>query len=218
MDKKDRARRILDILETTYPDAKVALQYSNPLELLIATMLSAQTTDKHVNTVTPALFKKYCAASDYANAPLDALEAAISSINFYRNKAKGLKGAAQKIVSDFGGSVPASLDALISLPGVGRKTANVVLGNAFGKDALAVDTHVKRVAGRLGLTSGDTPDEIESELCAIIAQRRWTRTTLLFITHGRNLCKAKAPLCGQCALKDLCDYYKKTVNRDRERK
>ncbi len=209
MDKKDRARRIFDILETVYPDAKTALQYSNPLELLVATILSAQTTDKHVNTVTPALFKKYRAATDYANAPLYELEAAISSVNFYRNKAKSLKGAAQKIVSDFGGNVPDSLDALISLPGVGRKTANVVLGNAFGKDALAVDTHVKRVAGRLGLTSGDTPDEIESELCAIIAQRRWTRTTSLFIMHGRNVCKAKTPLCGQCTIKDMCDYYKK---------
>lgn len=208
MDKKEKARRILDILEKEFPDATTALRYENPLQLLIATILSAQATDKLVNQVTETLFKKYRTASDFADAgPLE-LEGDLSSINFYRNKAKSVRGACRKIVDEYGGKVPETLEELTELPGVGRKTANIVLGNAFGKAALAVDTHVKRVAQRLGLTTSDDPDKIEADLTAIIPQERWTQTTHLLIHHGRKTCKAVRPDCGHCPLQAYSVYYK----------
>lgn len=208
MDRKEKAAKVLDILEKEFPNAAIALVFKNPLELLVSTILSAQATDKLVNKVTESLFKKYKSAADYAKAGIEELERDISSVNFYRNKAKSVKGAAMKIVAEFGGRVPDTLDELTALPGVGRKTANVVLGNAFGKCALAVDTHVKRVAKRLGLTSSDDPDKIEEDLSAIIPPKRWTQTTHLLIQHGRKTCKALKPDCGHCPVQAYCDYYR----------
>lgn len=207
-DKKAAATKILDLLKLEFPVAASALAFTNPLELLIATILSAQATDKLVNTVTPELFKRYKTATAYADAPIKEIEAGISRINFFHNKAKAIKGCCADIVNKFGGTVPQSLDELVTLPGVGRKTANVVLGNAFGKDALAVDTHVKRVAGRLGLSSSDDADKVEEDLCRIIDKKRWTETSHLFILHGRKTCKARRPLCEACRIKGLCEYYK----------
>ncbi len=206
MEKK--AKKILDILEQEFPGVRPALVFSTPLELLIATMLSAQTTDRHVNTVTEKLFKKYKTADDYDRASLAEIEKSINSVNFYRNKARSIKGCCKKLVEEFGGEVPQTIDELTLLPGVGRKTANIVLGNAFGKNALAVDTHVKRVAKRLGLTESEDPDEVEKDLCKIIPEDRWTKTTHLFIVHGRKTCKAKNPLCEVCPVNDYCDYFK----------
>lgn len=208
MDKKEKAKKVLDILEKEFPEATTALRFENPLELLVATILSAQATDKLVNKVTESLFRKYRNASDYAGADPKELEKDISAINFYRNKAKSLKGCCKALADKHGGKVPDRLDELIELPGVGRKTANIVLGNAYGKNALAVDTHVKRVAQRLGLTESDKPDEIEKDLCAIIPEDRWTKTTHLFISHGRKTCKAKGPLCETCPIQAYSVYYK----------
>ncbi|MBI5903284.1 MAG: endonuclease III [Deltaproteobacteria bacterium] len=211
MDKREKAGRVLDILEKQFPAARSTLEFANPLELLIATILSAQATDKLVNKVTPALFKKRPSARDYSEADLKDLEKDIGSINFYRNKARNIKACCGIIASRFEGKVPDTLEGLTQLPGVGRKTANIVLGNAFGKDALAVDTHVKRVAQRLGLSSSDDPDRVEEDLRGVIPGSRWTETTHLFILHGRNTCKALKPGCPECALQGLCAYYKANV-------
>lgn len=214
MDKKEKAKKVLDILEKEFPGPpETALGFTNPLELLIATILSAQATDKLVNKVTESLFKKYRTAKDYAQAGLGELEKDISSINFYRNKAKSVKGCCVRLVQEFGGRVPETLEELTTLPGVGRKTANIVLGSAFGKNALAVDTHVKRVAQRLGLTESGDPDEIEKDLCSIIPEKRWTETTYLFINHGRKTCKAKNPACDVCPVQDYSVYYKNVYKK-----
>lgn len=213
MDKAEKAKRVLDILEKQFPHPRPALEFTDPLELLIATILSAQATDKLVNKVTGPLFKKYKTPKDYAEVSVEELEKDIGSINFYRNKAKSIKGCCKKLIDDFGGKVPDTLDGLITLPGVGRKTANIVLGNAFRKNALAVDTHVKRVAQRLGLTGSDDPDEIEEDLCKIIPEERWTLTTHLFILHGRTTCNAKNPKCDACPIRDYSDYYKKVFKK-----
>jgi len=207
-ERKKRAAKVLRILAVEFPGAGSALVFSNPLELLISTILSAQATDKLVNKVTEALFKKYPHAEDYAGAGLEELEGDIHSVNFFRNKAKNIKKCSARLVNEFGGVVPETREELVSLPGVGRKTANIVLGNAFGVSALAVDTHVKRVSVRLGLTGSVKPDDIESDLTAIIDKKDWTRTTHLLIHHGRKTCKARRPLCGECPLRELCDYYK----------
>lgn len=216
MDSKEKARRVLDILEKEFPGATTALSFENPLELLIATILSAQATDKLVNQVTETLFKKYRSAKDFAGADPSVLETDLSSINFYRNKAKSVRGACAKILAEHNGRVPETLEALTALPGVGRKTANIVLGNAFGKPALAVDTHVKRVAQRLGLTASDDPDKIEAELTAIIPQMRWTETTHLLIHHGRKTCKALRPDCPHCPVRQYCDYYREVFLRKKK--
>ncbi|MDH4226792.1 MAG: endonuclease III [Deltaproteobacteria bacterium] len=208
-DTSEKAQKILAALKKEIAGAKIALAFKTPLELLIATILSAQCTDERVNKTTPELFKKYKTAKDYAAADIKELEKLISSINFFRNKAKSIKACALKLVSDFGGSVPKSVEELTTLPGVGRKTANVVLGSAYGIPALAVDTHVKKVTQRLGLTANDDPDKIEEDLCALIPEKLWTDATTLFILHGRKTCKAKNPLCEECAVTALCDYYKK---------
>ncbi|MDP2688897.1 MAG: endonuclease III [Deltaproteobacteria bacterium] len=213
MDDREKAKKVLDILEKEFPGAKTALVFSNPLELLVATILSAQATDKLVNKVTESLFKKYRTAEDYAGAALSALEKDISSINFYRNKAKNIKACCARLLEAHGGHVPDRLEDLVELPGVGRKTANIVLGNAFGRNALAVDTHVKRVAQRLGLTESDDPDRIEEDLCRIIPESRWTKTTHLFISHGRKTCKAKNPLCETCPIQAYSEYYKKEYKK-----
>lgn len=208
MDKREKAGKVLDILEKEFPGATTALRFENPLQLLIATILSAQATDKLVNQVTESLFKKYKTAADFKGADPSELERDLSSINFYRNKAKSLRGTCVKIVEEFGGRVPETLEELTTLPGVGRKTANIVLGNAFGKAALAVDTHVKRVSQRLGLTQSDDPDKIEADLTAIIPPERWTMTTHLFIHHGRKTCKALRPDCEHCPIQAYSVYFK----------
>lgn len=210
MDKREKAGKVLDILEKEFPDATTALRFENPLQLLIATILSAQATDKLVNQVTESLFKKYRTAVDFKGVDPAVLERDLSSINFYRNKAKSVRGACVKIVEEFGGRVPETLEELTTLPGVGRKTANIVLGNAFGKPALAVDTHVKRVAQRLGLTASDDPDKIEADLIAIIPPEKWTMTTHIFIYHGRKTCKALRPDCEHCPIQAYSVYYKDT--------
>ena len=208
MDIKEKAKRVLDILEDEFPNAAIGLHFDNPLELLVATILSAQTTDKLVNKVTGGLFQRYRSASDYAGADISELEKAIGSVNFFRNKAKNIKACCRILADRYAGSVPASLEDLTGLPGVGRKTANVVLASAFGKEALAVDTHVKRVAKRLGLTGSDDPDEVERDLCHLIPSSRWADTTTLFILHGRKTCKARGPACERCPLTRYCVYFK----------
>lgn len=206
----DKAKKILDILAKEFPNPRPALDFKNPLELLIATILSAQCTDERVNKTTASLFKKYKKAGDYAKAnPLE-LESALKNINFFRNKTKSIIRCADKLATDFKGEVPDNLDDLITLAGVGRKTANVVLGNAFNKPALAVDTHVLRVSNRLGLAGSDDPDKVEAELSAIIPKRRWTLATHFLIFHGRTVCKARGPKCQECKISRYCDYYKNT--------
>ena len=203
----EKAKKVLDILEKEYPDAKVALNFETPLELLIATILSAQCTDERVNKTTPAIFKRFKKAKDYSEVDIQKLEGSISSINFFRNKAKNIQACCKKIVDEFRGEIPDTLEELITLPGVGRKTANIVLGSAFGKDAIAVDTHVKRVSNRIGLSFSQDPDKIEEELCKTIPQKRWTKATNLLILHGRRICTAKNPQHDVCKVRDYCDYY-----------
>lgn len=195
-------------MEGKFKDARIALNFSNPLELLIATILSAQCTDKRVNQITPPLFKRFRSAKDYAGADQNELEVLIKPTGFYKNKAKTIIGCCRKIVSDFAGKVPDSVEELTTLPGVGRKTANVVLGSAFDQYAIAVDRHVNRVANRLGLTKESDPDKIEVDLQGIILKKRWTKTTILFIMHGRNICIAKKPRCDVCPLKKYCNYFR----------
>ncbi|MBI5287131.1 MAG: endonuclease III [Deltaproteobacteria bacterium] len=207
VDNTRKAKKILDILEKEIPDARIALNFTTPLELLIATILSAQATDERVNQTTPQLFKRYKTARDYAEARPQELEGYIRAINFYKNKAKNIIACCKRIVEGFDGNIPKTLDELVTLPGVGRKTANIVLGSTFGQPAIAVDTHVKRVSQRLGLTKSDDPDKIEEDLCNIIPQNRWTKATNLLILHGRHTCKAKGPLCDTCKVRSLCDYY-----------
>ncbi len=202
----DKVVKILNILEEKYPDASIALRFSNPLELLIATILSAQCTDERVNKVTPMLFERYKRAEDYAHADVDELESIIKPTGFYKNKARMIIGCCKRIVERYHGRVPDKLEDLTTLPGVGRKTANIVLGNAYGKQAIAVDTHVKRVSQRLGLASASNPDRIEEELCSRIPEDRWTRATNLLILHGRNTCVARRPFCSRCRVRDYCDY------------
>lgn len=204
-----RIGKILSALERAYPDAVCSLQFTNPLELLVATILSAQCTDTLVNTVSAALFKKYKTAKDYASANLAALERDISRVNFFRNKARSIKHACQLLVERFGGHVPNRMEDLIQLPGVARKTANVVLGNAFRLEAgIVVDTHVMRLSQRLGLTLQHDRDKIEQDLMALVPTRLWTRFGHRMIAHGRAICTAKAPRCRDCPIgKSLCPSY-----------
>lgn len=206
---QQRIAKILEKLGHAYPTANCSLRFSNPLELLVATILSAQCTDALVNKVTVELFQKYKTAGDYAQASLSELERDISRVNFYRNKAKSIKLACQTIVERFGGNVPARMEDLLTLQGVARKTANVVLGNAFGIQAgIIVDTHMMRVSQRLGLTSQTNRDTIEQDLMPLVPQNRWTRFSHQIIEHGRRICKAKAPLCDRCPVgKTLCPSY-----------
>lgn len=202
-------RGIIEVLERAHPEATCSLNHTNPLELLVATILSAQCTDVLVNKVTAELFKKYRTAKDYASASLPTLERDISKVNFYRNKAKSIKAACQLLVERFGGKVPQRMEDLVQLPGVARKTANVVLGNAFGIQAgIVVDTHVMRLSQRMGLTTQTDRDKIEQDLMRLVPQSQWTRFGHLMITHGRAICKAPVPLCAQCPLgPSLCPSY-----------
>jgi endonuclease-3 len=208
--RMSRAAVILARLDTAYPGATIELAFSTPLELLAATILSAQCTDERVNAVTAELFKRYRSAEDYARADPAVLELAIHSTGFYKAKARSLIGMGKALVERYGGVVPATADALVTLPGVGRKTAHVVLGNAFGVPALAVDTHVFRVSQRLGLARAEDADEIHDQLCALIPRAQWTRATHLLIIHGRRTCFARRPECPRCAVRTLCPWPDKT--------
>jgi endonuclease-3 len=205
-------RQILDALEAQHPGADTELHYTNAFELLVATILSAQSTDVRVNLVTPALFKKYPDAAAMAKAKAPELEKMIHSTGFYRAKAKSLLGAAQQLVDKHDGQVPADMELLVALPGVGRKTANVVLGHALGVPGLPVDRHVLRVANRIGIAESDDPVVVEEQLCRALPKERWTRTSDTLILHGRRICKPK-PLCDDCAVRDDCDYYDHVVSR-----
>jgi len=200
----ERVKKILPILQKLYPDAKTALKFTNPLELLIATILSAQCTDVRVNMITGDLFKKYKSAADWAKADLKEIESDIRSTGFYHNKAVSIKGACTKIIEQFGGQVPDTMDGLTSLPGVGRKTANVVLGNVFGEPAIACDTHVIRLSRRLGLSTNSNPVKLEFDLAEIIPRKSWTQFSHLLIFHGRNVCKARRPDCENCRISEHC--------------
>jgi endonuclease-3 len=192
-------------LKAEYPDARTELDWQSPLELLVATVLSAQTTDVQVNRVTQTLFAKYRTAEDYANADPSELEEDIRPTGFYRNKARSLRNMAAALVEEHGGEVPSTMRELVALPGVGRKTANVVLGNAFGVDeGIVVDTHVRRVSGRLGLTENEDPVKIERDLMQVVPGEDWTVFSHLLILHGRRTCKARKPDCPNCVLNDIC--------------
>src|SRR5581483_9796944 len=205
MTARERVAQLVRAFSKVYPDAHTELNFTNALELLIATILSAQCTDKRVNMVTPALFKKYRTAKDYAAAPPGELEHAIRSTGFFNSKAKSIRGATSTIAEKFGGRVPDSMEALRELPGVGRKTANVVLGNAFHKDeGIVVDTHVGRLSQRLGFTKQTDPVKIEQDLIALFPRERWTMLSHLLIEHGRRICEARRPKCEECFLNDLC--------------
>ncbi|MCW4016399.1 MAG: endonuclease III [Candidatus Bathyarchaeota archaeon] len=204
-EKKETVLKIIELLEKEYPDAKTALHYHNPLEILVATILSAQCTDKQVNIVTKSLFKKYQTAKDYANADLVELQEDIRSTGFYRNKAKNLKNAGRLLVEKYDSKVPSTMEELVELPGVARKTANIVLSNAYGVIVgIAVDTHVRRLSKRLGLTQNTNPDKIEADLMEIVPKSHWKKITNLLIFHGRNVCTARKPKCDRCSLNKLC--------------
>ena len=205
-DLKKRVKEIIKILSKEIPDSRIALRFSNPFELLIATILSAQCTDVKVNQVTMDLFKKYHSANDYAESNLVTLEGDIRPTGFYRNKAKSIQKCCQELVKRFGGGIPRTLGELVTLPGVGRKTANVILGNAFGIPGIVVDTHVHRVSQRIGLTKKDDPVKIEFDLMEIVLKEEWTHFSNLLVWHGRRTCMAKKPLCEKCPIRKLCDY------------
>jgi endonuclease-3 len=201
----ERMLPVIDRLKTQYPDARCALDHGNPLELLVATILSAQCTDARVNMVTKDLFQHYHTADDYANADPARLEEQIRSTGFFRNKTKSIIGMAQGLVERHGGEVPDTMEALVRLPGVGRKTANVVLGNAFGKnDGVVVDTHVQRLSGRLGFTRHRDPVKIEQDLMQLVPREEWTLFSHLLILHGRAICDARKPACEICPVRTLC--------------
>jgi endonuclease-3 len=205
LDNKTRVLKVIELLEKEHPDAKIALHFTNPLELLVATILSAQCTDERVNIVTEKLFKKYRTAEDYANADQRELEEDIKSTGFYRNKARSLKKCGQMLVEKFNSQVPRIMEEMLELPGVARKTANIVLSNAYGVvEGIAVDTHVRRLANRLGLTEHEDPNKIEEELMKIVPKNNWMRITDLLIFHGRRICTAKKPKCGICVLNKIC--------------
>ena len=198
-------RKVLRRLKRAFPEAGCALRFSSSLELLVATILSAQCTDVQVNKITPALFAKFRLAKDYAEAPLQQIEAAIKSTGFYHNKAKNIQATCRLLLERFGGEVPATMEELTSLPGVGRKTANVVLGNWFGRaEGVTVDTHVFRLSRRMGLAKGNTPEKVEKELVALFPQKEWTNLSHVLILHGRTCCRARKPDCEHCILADCC--------------
>ena len=212
-----RVKEIIKILSKEIPDSRIALKFSNPFELLIATILSAQCTDVKVNQVTASLFKKYRSPRDYAEVDSKELEEDIRPTGFYRNKAKSIQKCCQELVNRFGGEVPRTLDDLMTLPGVGRKTANVILGNAFGVPGIVVDTHVHRVSQRIGLTKNDDPVKIEFDLMEIVPKEEWTHFSNLLIWHGRKTCVARNPLCEICPIRKLSDYGTKLLKSKRER-
>jgi endonuclease-3 len=201
------AAEVLDLLEQAHPEARCALEYRNPFELAVATILSAQCTDERVNRVTPVLFARFPTAQSLAEAAPDEVEDIIRSTGFFRAKTKSIIGFARGVVEEYGGDLPRTIPAMTRLPGIGRKTANVVLGHAFGiNEGIAVDTHVLRVTNRLGLAHGDDPLKVEAELMALVPRERWTRTTDLLIFHGRKVCDARRPACSRCPIFHLCRW------------
>lgn len=204
--QEEKVKMILDFLDREYPDANCSLNYNNPFELLIATILSAQCTDKRVNEVTKELFKKYKRPEDFLKLSITKLEAAIRSTGFFRNKAKNIMQCCQKLIVEYNGQVPQTLKELLSLPGVGRKTANVVLGDAFGVPGIVVDTHAGRLARRMGLTKEEKPEKVEYDLMKIIPKEKWTKFCHQLISHGRMICNARKPKCELCGLLHICDY------------
>lgn len=204
--KNEKARKIFKLLRLAYPDAAIELNYSNPVELLIATILSAQCTDVKVNEVTAELFRELKRPQDYLNVPQATLEAMIRPTGFFKQKAKNIRAAMKILLERHSGKVPRTMDELVQLPGVGRKTANVVLGNAFDLPGLPVDTHVRRIANRLGLTNNDDPVKIEADLCALLPPEDWCMFSHTLIFHGRRTCKARKPNCAGCTVFELCDH------------
>ncbi|OQA27819.1 MAG: Ultraviolet N-glycosylase/AP lyase [Verrucomicrobia bacterium ADurb.Bin345] len=208
-DQQKRAAAILKRLRKAYPNAQCELNFSNPLELAIGAILSAQCTDKRVNMVTPALFKKYRTAKDWARIPQEVLENEIRSTGFFRNKAKNIRALCAVLDERHGGKVPDNLDVLIQLPGIGRKTANLLISAAYGQPGIIVDTHFKRLSGRLGFTKSDDPDKIEFDLKAIIPEKDWSDWSHVMVFHGRRCCFARKPNCPGCPIKDLCPFFAK---------
>src|SRR5579863_4702614 len=208
--KQARVRKIIAVLKRTHPDAKLALDFTNPLELLVALILAAQARDDLVNLVTPDLFRKYRSAADYARETEAALQQQVSRINFFRQKTRSIQRACAMLVKDFGGNVPDNIDDLLKLPGVGRKTANAILANVFGRPAIVVDTHTWRLSQRLGLTTRDDPDKIEADLVQIVPRKDWTKFCHLLQFHGRRVCTARNPKCPKCSINKLCPWPEKT--------
>ncbi len=205
--RQEKAEEILKRLDALYPNARCTLNYANPFQLLVATVLSAQCTDDRVNKVTPSFFERFPTAQAVAQGSLDEIERLIRATGLYRNKARNIQEACRILVEKCGGNIPTTLEGLVQLPGVGRKTAAVILGNAFGVPALAVDTHVARVSRRLGLTDGADPQRIEQDLCALFPRTAWVRLSHQMIQHGRQVCLARQPLCRTCALQSLCRFF-----------
>jgi endonuclease-3 len=212
-DLKARTRKILRVLARLYPDARCALVHETPLQLLVATILSAQCTDARVNMVTPALFARYRDAAEFANAPPGELETAIQSTGFFRNKARSIRACCKAIVGQHGGEVPGTLEELTPLAGIGRKTANVILGDAFGVPGITVDTHVGRLSRRLGLTKHTDPVKVEFDLMELVPKQRWTIFSHRLIFHGRQVCFARKPVCSGCGLAKLCPRVGVTVSQ-----
>lgn len=207
----DRTRKIISILKKEYPDARIALNFGNPLQVLVATILSAQCTDARVNMVTPALFKKYKTAKDFAKANLENFQQEIRSTGFYRAKAKNIINSAKTVVDKFGGKVPDTMQDLVTLPGVARKTANIILYSGYGKiEGIAVDTHVRRLSQRLGFSESDDPVKIEQDLMKQVPKKDWGAVSFVLIDLGRAICQARRPLCPQCVVNKLCPYPNKT--------
>ncbi|MDB5035899.1 MAG: putative type endonuclease [Chlorobi bacterium] len=202
--RRARAIAIYNILAETYPGSGIALHFRSPFELLVATILAAQCTDARVNTITPGLFKSYPTSEAFLAAPVEELERAIFSSGFYRNKAKSIRNASAAIIERFGGAVPGTMEELLTLPGVGRKTANVILGHCFGKPGMVVDTHVKRISNLLGLARSSDPDKIETELTEVLPEETWMHFSHLLANHGRAICIARRPKCESCPVADLC--------------
>lgn len=203
--RRERAQRVYDLLAQEHPDARTALHHENPYQLAVATILSAQCTDERVNAVTPTLFQRWPTAADLAGAPRRELEKVIRPTGFFRNKTKSLLGMARALVEEHGGEIPDTMEALVGLPGIGRKTANVILGNAFGKDeGVVVDTHVRRVSRRLAFTRHEDPKKIELDLMDLFPRERWTMLSHLLIFHGRRVCVARRPRCEECVVSHLC--------------
>ncbi|MCM0646872.1 endonuclease III [Clostridium swellfunianum] len=216
--QKERYNKILDILETTYPDAHCELVHESPFELLIATVLSAQTTDKKVNQVTEKLFRKYNTPEAFAKLQQEELEKEIREIGLYKNKAKNIIALSNMILEQYNGEVPATMEELVSLPGVGRKTANVVLSNAFGVPAIAVDTHVYRVSNKIGLAKGKDVTDTEEQLMKNISKERWSKAHHLLIFHGRRTCSARKPNCSECTINSYCKEYEKELKKQNKEK
>lgn len=207
-----RIDKIITILRKNSADSSTALRYKKPFELLVATILSAQCTDERINKLTPGLFKKYKGPAAFAGANVAELEKDVRSAGFYRNKSRNIIGASQKIMKDFGGRVPENMEALLTLPGVARKTANIVLSSSFRKaEGIAVDTHVKRLSGRLSLSKANNPEKIEKDLMKIIPKKDWLDFNYLLVNHGRKICQARKPLCRECRLNHLCHSFGKMV-------